>query len=217
MDSTDLQDFQRFLRPADGSPEGALVLIHGRGADERDLAPLADELDPERRLVAILPRGPLSLPPAGAHWYQVMRIGYPDPATFLPTYRALSGWIGRTLADLEVPSDRTVIGGFSQGAVMSWALGLGDGRPTPAGILALSGFMPTVEGFALDLDRPGLRVAIGHGSLDPVIGVEWGRDARDRLLAAGIEPIYRESIMPHTIDPAFLPELRAWLAAATAA
>ena len=76
--------------------------------------------------------------------------------------------------------------------------------------------MPTVEGFALDLDRPGLPVAIGHGSLDPVIGVEWGRDARDRLLAAGIEPIYRESIMPHTIDPAFLPELRAWLAAATA-
>jgi len=217
MDSTELQDFQRFLRPAEGIPEGALVLIHGRGADERDLAPLAAELDPERRLVAILPRGPLSLPPAGAHWYQVMRIGYPDPATFLPTYGALSSWLDRTLADLGVPAERTVIGGFSQGAVMSWALGLGQGRPTPAGILALSGFMPTVDGFSLDLNRPGLRAAIGHGSVDPVIGVEWGRDARDRLRAAGIEPIYRESVMPHTIDPAFLPELREWLAAATAA
>jgi phospholipase/carboxylesterase len=216
MPSTDFQDFQRFLRPADGPAEGALVLIHGRGADEHDLAPLADELDPQRRLVAILPRGPLSLPPAGAHWYQVMRIGYPDPATFLPTYRALSGWLERTLTELAVPIERTVIGGFSQGAVMSWALGLGSDRPTPAGILALSGFMPTVDRFSLDLDRPGLPTAIGHGTLDPVIGVEWGRDARDRLLAAGIEPVYRESVMPHSIDPAFLPQLQAWLAAATA-
>jgi phospholipase/carboxylesterase len=217
MTSTDFQHFQRFLRPADGPPEGALVLIHGRGADERDLAPLADELDPERRLVAIFPRGPLSLPPAGAHWYQVMRIGYPDPTTFLPTYEALSGWLERTLAEVAVPVERAVIGGFSQGAVMSWALGLGSDRPTPAGILALSGFMPTVDGFSLDLARPGLRAAIGHGTLDPVIGVEWGRNARDRLLAAGVEPLYRESVMPHTIDPAFLPELQAWLAAATAA
>jgi phospholipase/carboxylesterase len=217
MASTDFQDFQRILRPPAGPAEGALVLIHGRGADEHDLAPLAEELDPERRLVAILPRGPLSLPPAGAHWYQVMRIGYPDPATFLPTYRALSGWLERTLAELAVPIERTVIGGFSQGAVMSWALGLGSDRPTPAGILALSGFMPAVDGFSLDLARPGLPTAIGHGTLDPVIGIEWGRDARDRLLAAGIEPLYRESVMPHAIDPAFLPQLQAWLATATAA
>ena len=52
-----------------GEPAGALVLLHGRGADERDLFPLLDELDPQRRLLGVTPRGPLALPPGGAHWY----------------------------------------------------------------------------------------------------------------------------------------------------
>ena len=56
------------VRPAAGSAEGALVLLHGRGTDERDLLALVDELDPARRLVGLTPRGPLSLPPGGRHF-----------------------------------------------------------------------------------------------------------------------------------------------------
>ena len=63
-------------RAAAGEAEGALVLFHGRGADEKDLFPLLDLLDPDRRLVGATPRGPLSLPPGGAHWYAVHEIGY---------------------------------------------------------------------------------------------------------------------------------------------
>ena len=96
---------------------------------------------------------------------------------------------------------------------MSYALGLGEGRPAPAGILALSGFIPTVEAFALDLEKArGLPFAIGHGTGDPIIGVEWGRQARERLEAAGADVIYRESPMGHSIDPAFVDELARWLA-----
>ena len=80
-------------RPAASEPEGLLVLFHGRGADEHDLFPLLDLLDPERRLLGVTPRGPLSLPPGGAHWYAVQEIGYPDPGTFLPTYEAASDWL----------------------------------------------------------------------------------------------------------------------------
>jgi phospholipase/carboxylesterase len=200
------------LRPAAGEPEGALVLLHGRGVDENDLFPLLDELDPERRLLGATPRGPLSLPPGGNHWYAVRRIGYPDPATFHQVYPVLSGWVDALLADNGVPHERALIGGFSQGAVMSYAIGLGAGRPAPAGLLAFSGFMPTVDGFDLDLsDREGFPVAIGHGTHDPVIGVEFGRDARDRLEAAGAEVTYRESPMPHAIDPDYLAELRGWV------
>ena len=83
------------VRPAAGEPEGALVLFHGRGADEHDLFPLLDALDPERRLVGATPRGPLSLPPGGAHWYVLGGIGTPDATTFHPSYAAASGVAGR--------------------------------------------------------------------------------------------------------------------------
>ncbi|MDQ4048142.1 MAG: hypothetical protein M3131_01975, partial [Actinomycetota bacterium] len=87
--------------------------------------------------------------------------------------------------------------------------------PQPAAIVALSGFMPTVEGFELDLaDRSRLPVAIGHGANDPVIGVEWGRQARERLEAAGAEVTYEEHPGAHGIDPRFLRRLPAWLAGA---
>ena len=135
-------------RPAEGEPAGLLVLFHGRGADEHDLFPLLDLLDPQRRLLGVTPRGPLSLPPGGAHWYAFRRLGYPDPATFLETYAAVAEWLDGF--DFE----HVVLGGFSQGAVMTYALGLGDGRPRPAALVALSGFMPTVPGFELDLEPP---------------------------------------------------------------
>jgi phospholipase/carboxylesterase len=193
-------------QPAD-EPDGALVLFHGRGTDEHDLAPLLDALDPERRLLGLTPRGPLSLPPGGAHWYAVEEIGFPDPATFRSTYDDVAAWLDGLGLDWE----RTVLGGFSQGAVMSYALSLGRGRPRPAGVIALSGFVPTVPGFELDLEPPLPRFAIGHGTLDPVIGVDWGRRARSLLEQAGAEVLYRESPLPHAIDPRFIVDLRAWL------
>jgi phospholipase/carboxylesterase len=201
------------IRPA-GEPDGALVLLHGRGADEHDLGSLLEVLDPEHRLVGITPRGPLSLPPGGAHWYVVRSIGFPDGGTFHATFGRLAAWLDALPERTGVPIERTVLGGFSQGAVMSYALGLGRGRPSPAGIIALSGFLPTVAGFSLELEsRRGLPVAIGHGTLDPVIGIEFGHEARDRLSAAGLDVLYRETPMSHTIDPEFIPQLRAWLAA----
>jgi phospholipase/carboxylesterase len=194
-------------RPARGEPEGLLVLFHGRGADEHDLFPLLDALDPERRLLGVTPRGPLSLPPGGAHWYALYRLGYPDPETFSATYPMVVEW----LDGLGFPPERTVLGGFSQGGVMAYALGLAKGRSRPAGLIALSCFMPTVPGFELDLEPPLPPVAIGHGTYDDVIGVEWGRAARELLVKAGADVLYRESPMGHTIDPAFVAELAEWL------
>jgi phospholipase/carboxylesterase len=194
-------------RPPAGEPDGALVLLHGRGADENDLYPLLDVLDPERRLLGVTPRGPLSLPPGGAHWYVLGELGFPGPETFLSSYKEAS----RLLDELGIPPERTVLGGFSQGAVMTYALALGASRPRPAAMIALSGFVPTVEGFELDLERPIPPVAIGHGTLDPVIPVEWGRQARELLTAAGADVLYREYPLPHAVDPGFLRELAPWI------
>lgn len=195
------------MREPEGEPLGAVVLFHGRGTSEHDLEPLLAALDPDRRLLGLTPRGPWTLPPGGAHWYVVREVGYPDPTTFLPAYELAAEW----LDGLGVPHERLVIGGFSQGAVMSYALALGRGRPRPAGIVALSGFVPTVDGFEIDLSPPLPRVVIGHGTYDDVIRVEFGRRAKTLLEDAGAHVVYRESPMGHAIDPRFLVELRPWI------
>jgi phospholipase/carboxylesterase len=104
-----------------------------------------------------------------------------------------------------------VLGGFSQGAVMTYALGLGPGRPRPAALIALSGFMPTVSrlrvrhdtAFAAGRDRS--RCA-RPGDLRRV-----GPPCPQTLEQAGASIIYREAPIPHMVDPAFLDELRPWL------
>jgi phospholipase/carboxylesterase len=199
-------------RPPQDEPAGALVLLHGRATDENDLYPLIDMLDPERRLAGFTLRGPLNLPPGGWHWYRLAGIPTPDPVTFSSTFERLSNWLDALPAETGVPIERTVIGGFSQGCVMSYALGLGSERPAPAGIVALSGFIPRVPGFHLDLEsREGLPVAIGHGTQDPVIGVEYGREARRLLTDGGLSVTWRESPMMHGVDPGYLAELEDWL------
>lgn len=192
-------------RPPAGEPEGALVLLHGRGADEHDLFGLLDLLDPGRRLLGLTAGGPLFLPPGGRHWYVVPRVGFPHPETFAASLAALERFLGST----GVPIERTVIGGFSQGAVMSWALALAAGRPAPAGVIALSGFIPTVPGW----DFPGrpIPVAIGHGSRDPVIPVAFAHEARRRMEEAGADVTYHESPIGHGIDPRFLATLPGWV------
>ena len=202
------------VRPAAGEPHGALVLLHGRGADEHDLHPFLDVLDPERRLVGITPGGPLHRPPGGRHWYAVPRVGFPDPDSFAHGYTLLDEFLCALPAATGVPVARTVIGGFSQGAVMSFALGLGAGRATPAAIVALSGFIPTVEGWDADLDRPGLPIWIAHGRNDPVISIDFARAARERIEAAGLALSYHESDAAHQVDPRTLAELPAWIAGA---
>ena len=157
-------------RPARAEPEGLLVLHHGRGSDEQDLIGLAPVLDPDERLHVVAPRAPLRLAGSpGYHWYVVPRVGYPDPNTFHAAYRDLAAFHDELWERSGIGPERTVLGGFSMGTVMSYALGLGGDRPAPAGILALSGFIPTVEGWQPSLDDRDTRILIAHGRNDPVI------------------------------------------------
>jgi phospholipase/carboxylesterase len=183
--------------------------MHGRGADADDLEPLLDLLDPDRRLLGVLPRGPLSLPPGGRHWYVVRQVGFPDPPTFLPTFTALAEHVDGVLTERRIDWEQAAVGGFSQGAVMAYSLSLAAGRPRPLAVLAFSGFIPSVESFDLALgDRAGLPVSISHGTQDPVISVGFGRDARARLEAAGAQIVYREDPVGHTIAPGAVAQAR---------
>ncbi len=204
------------LREPAGEPAGALILNHGRGADENDLFGLLDELDPERRLLGVTTGAPwIGVPPGGRHWYVVERVGFPHPETFGRSYAALGDRIDGLLAERGIDPSRVVLGGFSQGTVMSYALALGEGRPVPAGVVAMSGFIPEVEGWSPDLgSRSSLPVFIHHGAADPVIGVDFARSARRTLEGAGFEPDYRESDAGHWLPPEVLGAARDFVSAA---
>ena len=201
------------IREPAGEAEGALVLSHGRGADESDLQPLLDLLDPNRRLLGLTPGAPLTnIAPGGRHWYVVPQVGYPEPETFHNAYGLLTKFLDRTLQERSIPWERTVLGGFSMGAVMSYAVGLGEGRPNPAGLVALSGFVPTVDGWQAELaGRAGVPVLIHHGRLDPIIDVSFARRARDLLEGGGLEVAHAESQATHAIPGELLPELRGFV------
>ena len=110
-----------------------------------------------------------------------------------------------------------MFGGFSMGSVMSYALGLDPARPAPAGILAFSGFVPTVDGWQPSLaDRTSTRAFIAHGRRDPVMEIGFARQARDLLEAGGLPVEYHESDAAHHIDPAHVPAAVSWLGATVA-
>jgi phospholipase/carboxylesterase len=194
-------------RPADGQADGLLVLHHGRGADEQDLIGLADVFDPEHRLHVVTPRGPLQLPGwPGYHWYVVPRVGYPDPDTWHTAFEKLASFHDALWDRTGLTPEQTVFGGFSMGSVMSYSLGLDANRPAPAGILAFSGFVPVVEDWQPSIaDRSGLRAFVAHGRNDPIMGVDFARQARELLEAGGIGVEYHESDAAHNIDPAHVP------------
>lgn len=191
---------------------GLLVLLHGRGADERDLLPLASALDPDRRWSWALPRAPRRLGP-GYAWYAMAQVGEPVPETFAAGLAAARDAVERLAARLDLPPDRVVLAGFSQGAVIAYALALG-GWARPAGVLALSGYIPRLAGFAPDpAAARGLPVCIQHGAYDPVIPVRFGREAEAWLREAGAEVEYHEFPGAHHVDLPGLARARAWLEA----
>jgi phospholipase/carboxylesterase len=200
-------------REAGGDPAGLLVLHHGRGTDENDLMPLADAIDPARRLHVVTPRGPLTLAGSpGYHWYVVPRVGYPHHDTFHASREALAEFHDGLWEKTGISRDRTVFGGFSMGTVMSYTMAFDPGRPKVAGVLGFSGFVPTVEDWEPDLGgRTDTPVFIAHGRLDPVIEVGFGRRARELLEGAGLDVEFHESDVGHQIDPANLSRASDWL------
>jgi phospholipase/carboxylesterase len=202
-------------RPAAAPAAGLLVLHHGRGADEHDLLGLADVLDPERRLHVVTPGAPLTLGGwPGKHWYVVPRVGFPDPDTFFASHRMLGEFHDMLWDRTGLTPEQTVFGGFSQGSVMSYALGLDGSRPAPAGILAFAGFVPTVEGWTPDVAgraAAGTRAFVAHGRQDPVMDVHFAHEARALLEAGRVDVEYHESDAAHHIDPDHLAHAVRWV------
>jgi len=201
-------------RPARGEADGLLILHHGRGSDESQLLDLADALDRLHRLHVFLPRAPLAVRRSdGYEWFGVREVGLPEPKSFRDGYGRLCDFHDQVWRDTGVPPEHTVLGGFSMGCAMAYATGLGRGRPRPAGILAFSGPVPTVDGWTPDLDaRAGLPVLIGHGRADRAVSIEFAHRARSLLEDAGLDVTYCEGVGGHAIDDRAIGRAIQWLA-----
>jgi phospholipase/carboxylesterase len=201
-------------RPAKGEPDGLLILHHGRGGHETEMLEPADALDRLHRLHVFLPRAPFSFPRLdGYHWYAVRDIRYGDPETFREGYARLCEFHDHIWRSTGIPPERTVLGGFSMGCAMGYLTGLGTGRPQPAGILAFSGSIPTIDGWAPDFEtRAGMPVLISHGRRDKAVKIKFARDARALLMNAGLDVTYHEGPGGHAIDERTIGLAIQWLA-----
>jgi thioredoxin len=191
-----------------------LVLLHGYGADERDLGGLLSYLDPEGRFVAVMPRGPVAAPP-GFSWFDLVGAD-PEAAArgFAEAREAIHDLIDTACAEHGLAREESVVGGFSQGAGLALGVGLGAGtRTRPAGVLAMSPFV-VPELLELDLDAArDVAVLLQHGTDDPMIPVAGTRAFAQELADSGMAVVYGEYPMGHEVALESVQQGATWLAA----
>jgi phospholipase/carboxylesterase len=196
------------LPPRAPGLDRTLVLLHGFGADEHDLLPIAHELDPRLRAVSL--RAPLALDPGGRAWFNLQQTS--EGFAFDPEeVREAVQLATEAIEEIARQSPRPILCGFSQGA--SIALSVALARPDLSStMVALSGVPPSVEKAPAPGQLREHRVFMAHGTYDPLIPVEIGRATRDLLQSAGAEVTYREYPMGHMVIPQEISDARTWLA-----
>ena len=198
------------LAPRAPGPSRTLVLLHGYGADERDLLPIAHELDPRLRAVSL--QGPIALGGPMRAWFNLTqdfqgRISF-DPAE---ARAAVQGAVG-AVEEIAAGSPRPLLLGFSQGAGI--ALGVALLRPElVSGVLSLSGVARALEerDHATPGRLKGLPVFAAHCVQDPLLPIALGRGLRDELSRLGIAVEWHEYPMGHMVSPDEIDDARAWL------
>lgn len=190
-------------------PHPGLLLLHGRGADERDLPELLSHLDP--RLLGISLRAPFDWPGGGYCWYQLAGPGQPETPTFRESLARLQAVLADLPARYPVDPSRLFLLGFSQGSVMATSLLVTEPHRV-AGALLLSGFSPPEGKFAIAREAVrGKPAFVAHGTRDPVIDVRQGRAVRAWLEGLGLDLTYREYEMGHQVSGPELRDADAWL------
>jgi phospholipase/carboxylesterase len=204
--------YHRILLPERTTTERhpALILLHGRGADEEDLIGLAPLLDP--RFLIVSPRAPFPyLGSGGFTWYDVGMIGAPEPTMFKTSCDKLFTFVSDCLTSYPIDRQRVFLLGFSMGTVMSYVLALTQPQLF-RGVSANSGYLP--EGTHLHLrwnELSSVKFFITHGTLDPIIPVDFARHVKQKLESFSADLLYREYPMGHQMSEEGITEVSAWM------
>jgi phospholipase/carboxylesterase len=195
-------------------PAPAVVLLHGRGADEDDLVPVAQRLPGDRHVVSV--RAPDRLGP-GYTWYELdlsaggLHESQPDREEFERSRDLLDEFVAAALEAYPIDPERVGLLGFSQGAILSLATVL----ETPERYrwcVALHGYLPETHEDASQFDGvAGFPVFLGAGEMDQVIPASRAERAADLLADAGCEVTFEVYPTGHGIGADEASDLARWV------
>jgi thioredoxin 1 len=189
--------------------ERLLLLMHGIGSNENDLAGLAPHIDPDGYFVTVCPRGPYSYGP-GFAWFRFDTPDQADP-TMASSLDAVDAVVDAACEEHGLKREEMVVGGFSMGGAMSLVLAFRKSeKPRPAGVLVMSGFLPPL---AVDLDWSGdlPPVLMQHGTRDPMVSIDRARAAAQTLKEHNVPLVFREYPMEHNVTPESVRDAKEWL------
>jgi phospholipase/carboxylesterase len=205
---------------AGGPITGAVIWLHGLGADGHDFEPIVPALGLEdlgvRFVLPHAPRRPVSINTGliMRAWFDVRGLDFKSDVDE-KGIRESVGQVAALLArerERGVASRRIVLAGFSQGGSIALQVALGHPEPL-AGVVALSTYLPggaTIEPGPAGAARP-LPVFQAHGTDDPMIAFERGEETRDRLRALGCEVTWKSYPMEHEVCAEEVAAIGAWL------
>jgi phospholipase/carboxylesterase len=191
-------------KPAAGTPP-LLVLLHGFGANEQDLLPIAARLDP--RLAVASLRGPYQVRPGSYSWVNGNTADELDKAR-----RMVIECIDQVANSTGADRGRVYLAGFSQGAMLTLAIALTEPEKI-AGAAVLSGRLAAAvrDTHAAPERLRGFPILVTHGMDDQQIPVRSARDIRQALKPMGVAVDYHEFESGHYINDVNVGALDQWL------
>jgi phospholipase/carboxylesterase len=206
-------------------PTGAVIWLHGLGADGHDFEPIVpqlgtDEFDALRFVFPHAPIRPVTINGGMAMraWYDILTLdrgGPQDEAGIRESGGMLEALIERE-HDRGIGYERIVVAGFSQGGAIALHTATRFGQPL-AGLMALSTYVPLRESldaevFGNESSQPRtLPIFMAHGVFDPVLPVQLGESTRDLLTANGFTVEWHDYPMAHAVCPDEIGHIRNWL------
>lgn len=192
-----------------------LIMLHGYGSNEADLFSFAEDLPEELFIISV--RAPFPMPPQGHAWYAIHWDGssdgkFSDDTQAIVSRDKIVEFIDEAVEKYPVDPDNVTLIGFSQGCILSFAVALSYPEKIK-NVIGLSGYVnPEIlaPGFEKN-DFSKLQVYNSHGSVDPVIPVEWARKTKSFLDTLGIPNQYSEFPVGHGVAPQNFRELNKWL------
>lgn len=192
----------------------ALILLHGYGSNEDDLFSFAAELPEHYYIVSV--RAPYDLSYGSYAWYAINFDADENKFSDLDQAKQSRDLIVSFIDDLAnklpIDADKISLIGFSQGAILSYAIALSYPQKINR-IVAMSGYFNTeIATTIFDKNNfSGLKVFASHGNVDQVVPVEWARKAKPVLDSLQIKNVYKEYPVGHGVAPQNFFDFKNWL------